>query len=77
MGVDVPKNLIYFIYYGGKITHYHRLNLSLLGKYWSVFNGKKVIKRGDKAFWGDKAYAVGCWMADYFLTILCFKVIKR
>lgn len=44
MGVDVPKNLIYFIYYGGKLTHYHRLNLSLLNKYWSVFNGKKVVK---------------------------------
>lgn len=44
MGVDIPKNIIYFIYYGGKITHYHRLNLKLLAKYWSVFNGKKVIK---------------------------------
>lgn len=44
MGVNVPKNLIYFIYYGGKITHYHRLNLSLLRKYWSVFDGKKVVK---------------------------------
>lgn len=44
MGVDVPKNLIYFIYYGGKLTHYHRLNLRLLNKYWSVFNGKKVVK---------------------------------
>jgi hypothetical protein len=44
MGVDVPKNLIYFIYYGGNITHYHRLNLMLLNKYWSVFNGKKVVK---------------------------------
>ena len=44
MGDNVPKNLIYFIYYGGKITHYHRLNLRLLNKYWSVFNGKKVVK---------------------------------
>jgi hypothetical protein len=44
MGVDVPKNLIYFIYYGGKITHYHRLNLKLLLKYWHVFDGKKVVK---------------------------------
>jgi hypothetical protein len=44
MGVNVPKNLIYFIYYGGKITHYHKLNLSLLGKYWSVFNSIKVVK---------------------------------
>jgi hypothetical protein len=44
MGVNVPKNLIYFIYYCGKITHYHRLNLSLLRKYWSVFDGKKVVK---------------------------------
>lgn len=44
MGVDVPKNLIYFIYYGGKLTHYHRLNLSLLSKYWSIFNGKKIVK---------------------------------
>ena len=44
MGVDVPKNLIYFIYYCGKVTHYHRLNLKLLLKYWHVFNGKKVVK---------------------------------
>lgn len=44
MGVNVPKNLIYFIYYGGKITHYHRLNLRLLNKYWSVFDGQKVVK---------------------------------
>lgn len=44
MGVNVPKNLIYFIYYGGKINHYHRLNLSLLNKYWSLFDGKKVVK---------------------------------
>jgi hypothetical protein len=44
MGANVPKNLIYFIYYGGNLTHYHRLNLRLLNKYWSVFNGKKVVK---------------------------------
>ena len=44
MGVNIPKNLIYFIYYGGKITHYHKLNLSLLNKYWSLFDGKKVVK---------------------------------
>jgi hypothetical protein len=44
MGLNAPKNLIYFIYYGGKITHYHRLNLRLLNKYWSLFDGQKVVK---------------------------------
>jgi hypothetical protein len=44
MGLNAPKNLIYFIYYGGKITHYHKLNLSYLRKYWSLFDGKKVVK---------------------------------
>jgi len=44
MDASVPKNLIYFIYYGGQITHYHRLNLRLLSKYWRFFDGKKVVK---------------------------------
>lgn len=44
MGIDVQKNLIYFIYYSGKINHYHRLNLEYLRKYWSVFDGKKIVK---------------------------------
>jgi len=44
MGADVRKNLIYFIYYGGKITHYHRLNLSYLNKYWHLFDGDKIVK---------------------------------
>lgn len=44
MGADVQKNLIYFIYYGGRIGHYHRLNLGLLKKYWHLFDGQKIVK---------------------------------
>ena len=44
MGVNVRKNLIYFIYYSGRINHYHQLNLSLLKKYWSVFDGQIIVK---------------------------------
>lgn len=44
MGYNSTKNLIYFIYYGGNLTHYHKLNLSYLRKYWSLFDGQKVVK---------------------------------
>ena len=41
---DVRKNLIYFIYYNGRLHHYHVLNLQLLSMYWSAFNGKCIVK---------------------------------
>jgi len=44
MGANVPKNLIHFIYYPGRIGHYHRLNLEYLNKYWHLFDGQKVVK---------------------------------
>jgi hypothetical protein len=44
MDADSKKNLIYFIYYNGKLHHYHVLNLKLLSMFWSVFNGQKIVK---------------------------------
>jgi len=44
MGFDVRKNLIYFIYFNGRVNHYHMINLSLLKKYWHIFDGKKIVK---------------------------------
>jgi len=44
MGINVQKNLIYFIYYNGIINNYHQLNLKYLRKYWSVFDGKILVK---------------------------------
>lgn len=44
MDSDVRKNLIYFIYYNGKLHHYHVLNLKLLSMFWSVFDGQKIVK---------------------------------
>jgi hypothetical protein len=44
MDADSKKNLIYFIYYNGKLHHYHVLNLRLLSMFWSVFDGQKIIK---------------------------------
>lgn len=44
MDSDVRKNLIYFIYYNGKLGHYHVLNLKLLEVYWKVFDGQKIVK---------------------------------
>jgi hypothetical protein len=41
---NVPKNLIYFIYFDGYINHYHRLNLEYLCKYWHLFDGQKIVK---------------------------------
>lgn len=41
---DSRKNLIYFIYYNGRLHHYHVLNLKLLSMYWKVFNGKRIVK---------------------------------
>lgn len=39
----MKRNLLYFIYYPGHLTHYHLLNLEQLKKYWDVFDGFKVI----------------------------------
>ena len=44
MDSDVRKNLIYFIYYNGKLGHYHVLNLRFLQVYWDVFDGQKIVK---------------------------------
>ena len=44
MDADSKKNLIYFIYYNGKLHHYHVLNLRLLSMFWSVFDGQKIVK---------------------------------
>ncbi len=44
MGVNVPKNLIYFIYFSGRLNDYHKLNLKKLNEYWPVFDGKKIVK---------------------------------
>lgn len=44
MVADVKKNLIYFIYYNGELNYYHIHNLALLEKYWSMFDGKKIVK---------------------------------
>jgi len=44
MDSDARKNLIYFIYFNGKLGHYHVLNLKLLEVYWSVFDGQKIVK---------------------------------
>ena len=46
MGDAVYKemNLIYFIYFNGKLNHYHELNLQYLRKYWGLFSGQKVVK---------------------------------
>jgi len=37
-------NLIYFIYFNGKLNHYHELNLHYLRKYWGLFSGQRVVK---------------------------------
>lgn len=44
MGTDIPKSLIYYIYFNGKVNFYHKLNLELLSQYWNVFNGQKIVK---------------------------------
>jgi hypothetical protein len=44
MVADARKNLIYFIYYNGRLHHYHVLNLKLLSMFWSVFDGQKIVK---------------------------------
>lgn len=44
MDSDATKNLIYFIYYNGRLHHYHVLNLQLLSMYWSAFDGKCIVK---------------------------------
>jgi hypothetical protein len=44
MVANVPKNLIYFIYFDGYINHYHRLNLEYLCKYLHLFDGQKIVK---------------------------------
>jgi len=39
----MKRNLIYYIYYPGHITEYHRINIALLRRYWSVFDGEKIL----------------------------------
>lgn len=44
MGDAVKKNLIYHIYFDGKLNHYHHLNIAYLNKYWNIFDGQNIVK---------------------------------
>jgi hypothetical protein len=41
---DMKRNLIYFIYFSGRLSQYHKLNLEYLRKYWHIFDGEIVVK---------------------------------
>lgn len=40
----MKRNLIYFIYFNGELSHYHKLNLDLLRQYKDVFTGQVIVK---------------------------------